>query len=82
VLTIWLGEIEDVVAQHRQRNHAPQPPDNAQLLAVHDQQTSETSRCISHSKVNDSDNLEAPISKTSSPSTDAAPTAPSVAFAI
>ncbi|KAI5994538.1 hypothetical protein EDC04DRAFT_2910537 [Pisolithus marmoratus] len=67
-------EIEDIVIQHRQCNHAPQLPDNTQLLAVHDQQRSKTPHCISHSKVDALDSLEGPISKTSSSSTEATPT--------
>ena len=73
MLTIRLGEVEDVVAQHRKRNRAPRLPDNAQLLAVRDQQTPQTSRRISHSKVHDLDTSEGPISKTSS-STETVPT--------
>jgi len=73
LLTIRLGEIEDIVAQHRQRNCAPQLPDNAQLLAACDQQTSKASHCISHSKADALDSLEGPISKMSS-SAEAAPT--------
>lgn len=72
MLTIRLGVIEDIVTQHRQRNRAPRLPDNAELLAVRDQQTSKTSRPISHSKVHDSESLDGPISKTSL-STEAAP---------
>jgi len=73
MLTIRSGEIEDVVAQHRQCNCAPRLPDNTQLLAVHDQQISKTSHHISRSNVDDLDNLEVPISKMSSSSTEAAP---------
>ncbi|KAI6040682.1 hypothetical protein EDC04DRAFT_2893864 [Pisolithus marmoratus] len=67
-------EIEDIVIQHCQHNHAPWLPDNTQLLAVRDQQRSKTPHHISHSKVDALDSLEGPISKTSSSSTKAAPT--------
>jgi len=61
-LTVWLGEVEDVVAQHCQCNCGLCLPANAWLLAVCDQQTSEASRHVGHSSVHDPDDLEAPIS--------------------
>ena len=80
VLTIQSGEIKVVVAQHRQCNCSPRLPDNTQLLAVCDQQISKTSCCISCSNVDDLDNLEVPISKTSSSSTEAAPACNGLVF--
>ena len=73
MLTTRLGEVEDVVAQHRKCNRAPRLPGNAQRLAVRDQQTPQTSRHISHSKIHNLDTSEGPISKTSS-STETVPT--------
>jgi len=59
---VWLGEVEDVVAQHRQHNRGPHLPANARLLAVRDQQTSEVSLHVGCSSINDPDDLEDPIS--------------------
>ncbi|KIM62947.1 hypothetical protein SCLCIDRAFT_24737 [Scleroderma citrinum Foug A] len=39
-------DAEDVVAQYRQRNHAPRLPENAQLFAVRRQQTSPNSQSL------------------------------------
>ena len=44
---ILLGEVEDVVAQHRKRNRGPRLLDNAQLMAIGSQQTSVTSCRVS-----------------------------------
>ena len=42
----YLGDAENVVAQYRQRNHAPRLPENAQLFAVRRQQTSPNSQSL------------------------------------
>ena len=69
VLTIWLGEVKDVVAQYHHCNCGPCLPNNAWLMAICNQQTSEASHCVSWSKVDDLDNLETPIDPpTSQPS--------------
>ena len=74
VLTIQLGEVKDVVAQYHHHNHGPRLPDNAQLMAIYNQQTSEASCHVSQSEVDDLDNLETPIdpptSQTSPSTTD------------
>ena len=44
VLICQLGDVEDVVAQHRQRNRAPSLPSNSQLLSVRKRQNSQSSR--------------------------------------
>ncbi|KAF9227895.1 hypothetical protein BS17DRAFT_813771 [Gyrodon lividus] len=63
-LTTTQRDVEDVVAQHRQRNRAPRLPSNVQLLTVHNQQNSQGFRSASHtnSAADDLDNLETPIS--------------------
>ena len=59
-----LGEAEDVIAQHHQKNCGPCLPNNSQLFAVCEQQIAQRSRSVSHSRpaVDDMDDLEAPIS--------------------
>ncbi|KAI5983249.1 hypothetical protein EDD15DRAFT_2376648 [Pisolithus albus] len=44
-------EVEDVIAQHRQRNRGPRLPDTSQLTAVHIRQTSEGPHRVSRSDV-------------------------------
>ncbi|KAI5981993.1 hypothetical protein EDC04DRAFT_2616986 [Pisolithus marmoratus] len=44
-------EVEDVVTQHHQCNRGLHLPDGAQLMAIHNQQTSEASHHIRHSDV-------------------------------
>jgi len=56
-----LGEVEDVVAQHWQCNCGPRLPDNAQLTAIRNQQTSEASHHVNRSDADDLDDLETPI---------------------
>ena len=75
VLTSWLGEVKDVVAQHQQCNHGLHLPNNMWLLAVHDEQTSQASHHAScnDNVVDDLDDIEPPISMTFSLSTDATP---------
>ncbi|KAI5990603.1 hypothetical protein EDD15DRAFT_2369664 [Pisolithus albus] len=67
VSSVSVGEIEDVVAQHHQRNRAPQLPDNTRLLAIHDRQKSKTSCHIGHSEGDALDSLEGPISEEAFP---------------
>ncbi|KIM51906.1 hypothetical protein SCLCIDRAFT_33079 [Scleroderma citrinum Foug A] len=55
-------EIKDVIAGHRQRNNGSRLPDNTQLLAVRNQQTSEASHSAHHTTIDDVDNLETLIS--------------------
>ena len=59
-----LGEAEDVIAQHHQKNHGPCLPNNSQLFTVHEQQIAQCSCSVSHSRpaVDDMDDLEALIS--------------------
>ena len=75
VLTIWLGEVEDVVAQHWQCNHGPHLPSNTWLLAVHNEQTSQASHHASfnNNTVDGLDDVETPVPTTLSSSTNATP---------
>jgi len=56
------GEAEDVVTQHRQRNHAPHLPNNEQLLAIWNQQSPQVSSGASgtNDAVDILDDLESP----------------------
>ncbi|KIJ09463.1 hypothetical protein PAXINDRAFT_17449 [Paxillus involutus ATCC 200175] len=58
-----IGDVEDIVAHHRWRNHAPCLPDNAQLLTIQSQQNSQGSCSTSriNSTMDDLDDLETPI---------------------
>ena len=73
---ISLGEVEDVVAQHRKCNRGPRLPDNVQLMAIGSQQTSVTSCRVSQPDTDNFDDLETPIPTSQlAPSTmDAVPT--------
>lgn len=60
--------MDDVVAQHHQRNRPPRLPDNRELMAVRSQQQTVSRRSLSVSRTvistaDDADQVEAPISQ-------------------
>jgi hypothetical protein len=55
-----IANVEDIVAQHHQRNHPPHLPDNTHLLTIQNQQTSR-SRSASRSAAGDTKEAGTPV---------------------